>query len=75
MRQHTYHQRRGKNARTDRWYETRERILGPRGDRLTVSKALGLHLRTVEKYENGTAPPWYELALVGLAERWKTELL
>lgn len=68
-------QRHAKNDRTRRWYDIRQEILGARGDRLTVAHALGLHLRTVEKYENRTPPAWYELALRGLAERWKRELL
>lgn len=64
-------QRRAKNERTAHWYKVRHTILGGRGDRETVARAFGLHLRTVEQYENEGPPDWYELALLGLAERWK----
>ncbi len=65
--------RRPRNERTRHWYAVRQQLLGARGDRETVARALGLHIRTIEKYEIGTPPDWYELALMGLAERWRQQ--
>ena len=67
--------RSARNERTRYWYDVRSRLLGSRGDRKTVARAMGLHIRTLEKYESVKAPAWYELALVGLAEQWRRELL
>lgn len=52
------------------WNDRRRKLLGWRGtDRQWVADRLGISARTVERYEHGTAPQWYELALEGLAAR------
>lgn len=41
----------------------------PHYRRDAIAGRLGLTLRTIERYETGTAPEWYDLALVGLAAK------
>jgi len=58
------------NAEGQRWRRRRLELLGrPDYHRQRVADALGLSLRTVQRYETEGPPAWYELALEGLAAR------
>jgi hypothetical protein len=48
-----------------RWIEFRIRL--NIGDTARVARLLGLSVKTIRRYEYGTAPRWYQAALVGLA--------
>lgn len=48
--------------------DRRRQLLGWQGgDRRWIAQQLGISVRTIERYENGGAPAWYNFALKGLA--------
>jgi hypothetical protein len=55
------------------WERRRHELLNPdhqdwrRASQQGVAAALGLSVRTLQRYEHDGAPGWYELALIGLA--------
>ncbi|HEY6141584.1 MAG TPA: helix-turn-helix transcriptional regulator [Thermoanaerobaculia bacterium] len=56
-----------------RWEQRRRELLGwQRYDRAFVADQLGVSQRTIERYETGETPDWYDLALVGLAVKLGT---
>lgn len=57
-----------------RWERKRLELLPwPYSRRRLVAERLGLDIRTIERYEAGAAPRWYELALLGLSVRLKKQ--
>lgn len=55
-----------REARAVEWAK-RRRALGLTDSREELAPMLGLSFRTLQRYEYGEAPGWYDLALVGLS--------
>lgn len=66
-----------REQRARRWHERRRELGLTSGkwdsplSREAVAPLLGLSLRTVQRYEFGEAPAWYDFALIGLAVKLK----
>lgn len=58
------------------WERRRLDLLGrEKGHREDVAPQLGISVRSIVRYQCGSPPAWNELALMGLAERYITQLL
>jgi hypothetical protein len=67
-----------RSAEGERWHRRRLALFGwPAGRRVRVAAALGISIRTLERYEVAKqgAPLLYELALEGLAAREKVRII